>query len=156
MKTPSIAEFVEAAKDYCEFVNSQSNSLEQARNLLLRLIFHIPAIHSAQHKADHKGERLPKDKTDQIMKRFSELDFDYYQMVFSPLEIDKEDEPVMGFLPDDLTDIYIDLHEGLGVYESGHQQDAYFDWSWSYKSHWGSHAINALKAIETYINENYA
>jgi hypothetical protein len=154
MKSSSIDEFVSTVIEYCQFADSNNNNLDEIRSLLLRLIFHIPAIHSAQHEYDHEGDSVTSDKSEELMKRFSKLKIDYYQMVFSPLDVDQEDEPVMGILADDLTDIYIDLYEGLSNYKNGHQGEAYFDWSNSYRHHWGSHAINALKAIETYINEN--
>jgi hypothetical protein len=64
--------------------------------------------------------------------------------------LDLEQKPVIGDLADDLADIYRDLKPGLLV--TSNQQNAVmvevvFDWQFSFQSHWGDHAVNAMKLL---------
>ena len=159
MKNPSVTEFQSAAEEFCEIAASDGpltkNVLWSFRALLLRLIFHIPAVESRQHSSDFDGNRISAEEFGRAAKRFGELPFNFYRVVFDPHDFDAEDEPVTGMLADDLADIYRDLAQGLDNAKRGHLDDACFDWAQSYRFHWARHAVNALAALEIYRTDNH-
>ena len=48
---------------------------------------------------------------------------------------------------DDLNDIYCDLMEGAAEFEIGEIGDAVFTWKEGANGHWGTHAVNLIKAL---------
>ncbi len=75
-------------------------------------------------------------------------EFDGYWEVFDPFEFD---EPVVGSLSDDLGDIYIDIHTGLDCLDEGDPSAALWAWSFSYETHWGDHAVDAMRALHRIV-----
>jgi hypothetical protein len=71
--------------------------------------------------------------------------YDAYRFVFDPYDL--ESEPVGGRLSDDLADIYRDLCEGLDLHDSGHTDEAFWQWRFGFDSHWGRHAAHSLYAL---------
>ena len=72
-----------------------------------------------------------------------------YWMVFDPLD-DENTEPVAGDLGDDMADIYFDIVPGLKGWQSGEssqRQRAVWSWQFSFRTHWGNHALGALPAL---------
>lgn len=133
----------------------QKKDLWLYRELLLRLIFHIPAIEAQQHSTGFDGHCIDSEEYGRAVKRFSKLPFNFYRVVFDPHDFDAKDEPVTGMLADDLADIYRDLAEGVDNARKGHLDDACFEWAQSYGFHWSRHAVNALAAIEIYRTDNH-
>ncbi len=72
-------------------------------------------------------------------------DADLYWTVLIPTE---NEEPVQGSLAGDISEIYYDLKQDLRLKET---RIAYVDFVWevrfSFREHWGRHAIGALKTI---------
>ena len=72
--------------------------------------------------------------------------FDSYSEVFDPY--DREDhEPVVGSLSDDLLDVYRDIRGGLWSWETDATANAIWEWRFSFDTHWGDHAADALRAL---------
>jgi len=73
-------------------------------------------------------------------------DWDLYHQVFDPTE---DSEAIFGTLADDIADIYRDLKEGLDLSESPQPrpEDLIWGWRFSFYSHWGKHAMDALLTI---------
>jgi hypothetical protein len=159
MNTPSVVGFQSAADEFCGMARRNEPltkaDLWRFRELLIRLLFHIPAVESHQHGADFDGLRIGDEEFGRAVTRFGGLPFNFYRVVFNPHDFEPDDEPVTGMLADDLADIYRDLDEGLDNARNGHIDDACFDWSHSYMSHWSRHAVNALAAIEIFRTDNY-
>jgi len=61
----------------------------------------------------------------------------------------KTREANYGSLADDIADIYRDLKEGLVLHHSGlaTPNDILWEWRLLFYSHWGDHAMNALRTI---------
>lgn len=159
MTQPSLDGFIAAVREYCSLAEGDQSlspqDLWRVRELLLRLIFNMPSVERAPHGVDFDGARPDDIKYATVLKRFSGIRFNSYRVVFDPYDFEAEDEPVVSMLSDDLADIYRDLAEGLNNFENGHPDDACFDWSQSYRSHWARHALNALAAIEINRTDNY-
>jgi hypothetical protein len=158
MKAPPVDEFQSAAEQFCALASNDSplglTDLWVIRELLLQLIFHVPAVEDHVHGADFNGRGIDDDEFGRAVGRFAKLPFNFYRVVFDPHDFEAEDEPVTGMLADDLADIYRDLQEGVDNAANGHLDDACFDWCQSYSSHWARHAVNALGAIEIYRTDN--
>ncbi len=54
-----------------------------------------------------------------------------------------------GDLDDDLHDIALDLARGLDIHEAGDTPTATWLWRFSFESHWGAHAVEALRVLHT-------
>ena len=77
---------------------------------------------------------------------------DLYWLVLNPLSNSKE--PVGELLSADLSEIWGDLKGGLLTlerYGEAALDDVHWDWRFSLKSHWGSHAVNALTALHSLV-----
>ena len=159
MNSPRIDEFITAAIEFRSLAERQEplkeSELWEIRGILLRLVFHIPAVDGASHSTAFDSVRADDVTYQKVVRRFSDFPFNFYRVVFDPHDFEATDEPVMGLLSDDLSDIYRDLIEGLSNYENGHLEEACFDWSFGYRSHWARHAVNAIAAIEIYRTDNY-
>lgn len=158
MISPHLDEFISAAGEFCSLAEKEEpldeSDLWKIRSLLLRLIFHIPAVDVAPHGTGFEGSRPDNVTYERVVRRFSGFPFNLYRVVFDPHDFEATDEPVMGLLSDDLADIYRDLAKGLSNHAQGHRDDACFDWSHSYRHHWARHAVNALAAIEIHRIEH--
>lgn len=75
-------------------------------------------------------------------------DDDAYWEIFDTYTLE---EPVQGSLTDDLSDIYHDLREGIALYEGKKYNEAVWSWKFSFETHWGSHAIDAARALHYLI-----
>lgn len=70
----------------------------------------------------------------------------YYREIHDPYDPPEQPE-VMGSLADDLSDIYGDLRTGLRKWQRGESGGALRAWRFDFESHWGQHAVDALRAI---------
>ena len=165
-KASEIAEeFALAARQYCSIVDSaatpeRTNFLLQIYRALPKLISIAMALPRA-HLGDDTANRQPNlrmtneewNNLYQSLKQRVE-GWDLYKKVFDPTKID--DEPIFGSLADDLADIYRDVKEGILVAEAGQVelQELIFEWRFSFYSHWGKHAIDALEVIHCRLSES--
>lgn len=154
---PDLESFIAAATQFRDLAEAEGpadeTDLPAIRSLLLRLLFHIPAIRKAPHDPEADGTRVDDLAFHRVRKRFSSLPFNYYRTVFDPHDLDATDEPVMAILSDDLSDIYRDLAEGFTLYDLGNLPAACATWWESYRIHWARHAVEALAAIDIHLTQ---
>jgi hypothetical protein len=67
-------------------------------------------------------------------------------------ELEREGEPTIGDLRDDLADIYRDLRRGLTAFEES-EADGIWEWRFNHEVHWGIHARDALVALSMFGDE---
>ena len=72
----------------------------------------------------------------------------YYWEVFDPHEVS---EPVAGDLGDDFADIYQDVKDGLVAFNAVSANEGLWHWQYSFRTHWGNHLVNSLRAIHHFI-----
>ena len=79
-------------------------------------------------------------------------DWNLYWQVWNPT---KDKEAIYGSLADDIADIYRDVKEVLVLSETQRAQpgDSIWDWRLGFYSHWGKHAIDALRTIHFLLEE---
>ena len=166
--TEAAEHFGAIAQKYCDVVDSASN-LEK-RELLAQVYEILPALIDAAIRLplpnnieDDSEEKVNEGSVqthptrmngDSWHKLYGSLkerlgDADLYWMVFDAV---KGTEAIRGSLADDIADIYRDLKEGLAFKNKGSLQDAIWEWHFGFDSHWGHHAIGALKAIHDIRN----
>jgi Domain of unknown function (DUF5063) len=104
-----------------------------------------------EFRIDHDQWKATYDRVSRALPQTSYLTF------FDLTEaLDLEQKPAIGDdLADDLADIYHDLKPGLRAFAD--QDDAVmgavlFEWQFSFQSHWGDHAVNALKLLKQLVH----
>ena len=78
-------------------------------------------------------------------------EYNYYWEIFDPYQLS---EPIEGSLADDLSDLYLDLSEGLELWENGDaalRRSIVWEWRFRFEIHWGHHAIDAMRAIHALL-----
>lgn len=136
--------FYHLAKEYCLFVSETEISLKTIP-FLIELLMKL--YMTAMHLPDLETE--PSDSADYIANKLARIRFEaqitpMYWDVFDPVV---DEEPICGDLYDDLSDIAMDLQRGLGEYDSGRIGNAVFEWKLGFNSHWGNHAVSAIKVL---------
>jgi len=154
-------EFVAAAEAFIALVDS-STTLPLPR-LVDELERHILDLYVAALKLEPgpltnevPPEGMSGDEQHELLERLSQQfnDLDHYSTVFDPLNL--EEEPVIGSLADDVTDIYSDLKDGLAAFRDGDVSGAVHDWWNGFNTHWGRHAVQALPALRLLRAEHFA
>ena len=147
--------FCENVERFCDWAESTSHSILEARQLLLSLMQSIPHLESFRGlcETDLEFDRRGHEGWVKDFARLSDLPFQFYRIVSDPQDLEN-DEPVIGDLCDDLADIYGDLFEGREAYRAGFPRQAIGMWVDSYFYHWGEHAASAIWAIDDYYRKN--
>jgi hypothetical protein len=149
MKNKEVEDFLISASQYCSMIENfeSCNENNKIRNLLISLLdmyakaFGIPEVEPQDDKVSTLDISVPKVNFGQ---------FDYYWEVFDPYHLE---EPVSGSLTDDIVDIYKDVKEGLLLYERNEQVEAVWLWRFKFETHWGSHAVDAIRALHSAKND---
>jgi hypothetical protein len=150
----SISKFAAVAHEYCAWCEGPRNSDPQklhleATHLLARVYaagFELPDVTLDHYPAPPD---VPENTKRAIFKSFTPLPFQYYREIFNP-SVDSTEEPVVGDIADDLTDIYLDLKGGLAFLEQGCEPEGVWHWRYLFGIHWGRHATSALRALHCY------
>lgn len=85
-----------------------------------------------------------------VRRTGSSIPFQYYSEVSNALGV-PSDEPVVGDIVDDLTDVYSHIACGLGLYERGQIEAAMNYWSFWFRHHWGDHVTSAVRALYCHV-----
>jgi hypothetical protein len=149
-------EFERAARRYCDVIERHPK-LDRTDFLgeLLTILSQAYALGRQLPLPETKTEELPPTQMTQEDwgELFSQLhrylgDADTYWRVLDPYE---EGEAIACSLADDLADIYRDLKEGLLLIETGTERDeVIWQWRFGFDTHWGAHALEALRAIHRF------
>jgi hypothetical protein len=147
----TIRAFADVARDYCAWCEGPRGSdpgqlLSEATRHLARLFaaaLELPELEFSDHPDPPSMEH---DAWKVMYKSFGAMPFNLYLEVFDP-SIEGTEEPVVGDVADDLTDIYSDLSKGLWLLDRGHAMAAVWSWKFTFGCHWGRHAVSALRAL---------
>jgi hypothetical protein len=87
-----------------------------------------------------------------LKEKLGELDL--YWQVFNPM---RDKEAIRGSLTDDIADIYRDLKEGtlLNQTRQAPVEEIGFDWRFGFYSHWGKHAMDAMRTIHHILEDSF-
>ena len=159
----AIETFEERARAFCSTLEGTfgtgTEALRRLRDVLLPL--YTAALALPSMSVTSAGD-LPEDTeriTQQrraIEQRLTEAGFQNESwVVFDPLRLDRED-PLITTLSDGLADIWRDLKPGLEALDTNREKyhdDTLWDWRFSFWTHWGRHAIDALRAIHFQLED---
>jgi hypothetical protein len=150
-----MTKFPKLVSKYCNWVESlDSHTTFDLNDLLIllsdllkeALLMPVPTGFTSETDLKQFSQREWK----KIHEKFSSLPFQYYREVFDPHDFE-DDESVTGDLHEDLADIYCDLKRSLLIYHKGFEDQAIFEWKWSFNYHWGEHILSALRALFMFI-----
>ncbi|HXW54612.1 MAG TPA: DUF5063 domain-containing protein [Candidatus Cybelea sp.] len=158
-----VERFKVIAQKYCSVIDSRhalekTEFLLQIYRILPELIskgIQLPPVQLADDEGEEKEASIREARAKRRMKHeeWSELynslkeklgNWDLYWQLFDPTT---DNEPIHGSLADDIADIYRDLKDGIDLSESNEvpPSEIIFDWRLGFFSHWGKHAIDALR-----------
>ena len=152
--------FAVVAKKFCALVDSapdidRSEFVAQVYRVLSKLIDEAVQMPDVE-RSDNQRRRSPLNVRHQEWERLYNAlkeklgDWNLYRQVFDPTQ---DNEAIFGSLADDLADIYGDLRKGLELNDAcpSQREDAIWEWRVLFYSHWGKHAIDALQAIHSHL-----
>jgi hypothetical protein len=165
------ARFASVAQEFCSVIDSALNLdtielLMQVYRILPRLIGEAINLPNMEASENESQEEESKKSQARARLRLSEAQWEnLYEFLKAKLgELDlywqvsdpsKDHEAIHGSLADDFADIYRDLKEGLSLGEVHQVPPEANIWHWrlGYYSHWGEHAIDALRTIHFLLEE---
>jgi hypothetical protein len=150
--------FREVADQFCFLVDSARNmnrgdlalKIYQLLPSLIGEAIGLPDLESSEYgnHAERKKARMSQEHWSELYSLLKEKfgDWNLYSQVFDPT---KDREAIRGSLADDIADIYRDLKEGLILHDSNLAPPNEILWNWRslFYSHWGPHAMDALRTI---------
>jgi uncharacterized protein DUF5063 len=163
--------FASVAQHFCSVVDSAPNLdrielLLQVYRVLPRLIGEAISLPNVELNDDESQEeekrkslararvRLNDAQWGQLYEFLKEKlgDWNLYWQVWDPT---KDNEAIHGSLADDIADIYRDVKEGLVLREAQQAlpEDNIWEWRLGFYSHWGKHAIDAMRTIHFLLEE---
>lgn len=144
------------ATRYCELIEREGvgagpELAEQLRLAVAELLVAACGLPSVEPDSDRDVPDVSHQEWHRIYQELGpRLDGDYYWSA-RPLPFDPErgePEPTTGSLCDDLADIWKDLTAGLRAREARMtDNDVLWHWKSSFESHWGQHAVDALRVL---------
>ncbi len=146
--------FKEAAGGYCAFIDQLcAGTVQQPITELLRLLSALafgavnlpPVLPVGEDDSGRLNRTAWKAMGGQIHSALAE----HCAALETLAKDDGEDEGTAWLLWDDLADIYVDMREGLALFERGGGDDllqAVWAWRFAYEAHWGQHLFRALQA----------
>lgn len=152
--------FVRLVADYCTVIEEGIDAApaEQARHLatlIARLYSAGNTLNSVwDDRLEHRSlATVTADEYEQIRRNMGAVlkDFDYYWSI-DPLHTTEDGipKPMAGQLDDDLADLWRDLKAGVLTWERETELDrllAQWHWEFTFRSHWGTHAVEALRVL---------
>lgn len=144
--TNDVTDFTRAVRRYCAFIATGAQlpleeRLAEARAHLLALYAGGAKLPDAEPCSDDDAPRVPHPEG---WFRFDE--YDYYWTVFDAYDHENEKRSV-GSLLDDVVETYQDVRDGLWHWEREEFDDAVWQWRFGFMHHWGTHAVEAVRAI---------
>lgn len=150
--------FLGVAERFCAVVDSardvnKEDLILAVYRLLPELIgeaVSMPVVESSDstHHTKCKGAVLTDQQWAELYSLLKEKlgNWDIYFHVFDPT---KDQEAIRGSLADDIADIYRDLKKGLVCHHSDCKSadDILWEWRFLFYSHWGDHAMSALRTV---------
>lgn len=140
-------QFRDAAHMLCELLETE-HKLTPREWLTTVASMLATLVSLATRLPDTDASELDLEPTPATVHLYLPDNADTYWVVFDSTKLE---QPVAGSLSDDLRDIHRELKRGLEYFEHGELDGAIFKWKFGYDSHWGRHAVGALRAIYCYL-----
>lgn len=149
MNTDTTTDFAATVRSFCAWCEGPRADVTDAKAAywLARLYAEALQLPVVGYENDWGLPDLPADGLARAKANLASFWGRYYREFFDPSPELLEEEPVVGDLGDDLTDVYMDLRAGLVLHDAGRPRDALWHWSYMQRIHWGQHATAALHAL---------
>jgi len=161
--------FGAVARQFCSIVDAAAGADKTALLLdIYRVLPHLiseavnlPEITLADGNSEIMAPPRPAILARQTQEEWNHLyfllkerlgDWDLYWQVFDPT---KDKEAIPGSLADDIADIYRDLRKGLALSDLRPPNEAVRMWRVLFHSHWGQHAMEALRTIHSRLEDTF-
>ncbi|WP_162260301.1 DUF5063 domain-containing protein [Nocardioides sp. Root190] len=146
---------LEEATRFCELVESDAGSspAEFRDELILALTELLVVAYRLPDVDPTRNEEVPAvahGEWEQIFQHLGRrLEADLYWSVLQVVPFDPDESDTgIGSLCDDLADIWRDLVAGLRALSGGTSADEVaWQWKYDFESHWGHHAVDALRVL---------
>jgi len=158
LEAPECAAFLNAASRYCDWIEITGGKSGRAALLelldMLVMLYHCALTLPVVDPGESAGGRLiTHEEWVVLYERLSEelgaAAATVYWFVFEPFSL-KEESVVCNTLTDDCADIYRDLKNGFLSLSANEEAAAVvWDWRFSFQTHWGQHAVNAISALHS-------
>lgn len=154
-----VADFAEEAERFVAWVEGNGAAgASVGREALVRITKLFAAALELPEMCPDNSEdddpAAPEPVSQDIRRRLAELPVSCYLEIFDPLELEHQEEPVIGSLRDDVLDIYMDVRQGLALYRAGRGADAVWHWRFNFAIHWGEHATDAMRVLYWWVRKN--
>jgi hypothetical protein len=158
----AVERFVNVAREFTSWCRSSAgpDAVANARTALIHLVnlyragLSLPMDPPCGEDGTRPViEHLP-DARSTVLEHFRSLPFQYYSEVYNPQPVGSE-EPVVGDIHDDLLDIYVDVAKGLAIHDHGDIENADWEWQFSFKTHWGAHAVSAIRVLHCWLEDQH-
>lgn len=156
IETEETRSFLTAANEFCNELElgttSELDFCNQLFTKLSNLIFRASQLHniSLDNDADIDNPQADEELRTLLSRTSERLgNRHFYWTKFDPTD-NNDTELVAGDLLDDLGDIYADIKSNLELIEKGRtpeQEHALWELKFSFETHWGLHAVNALRTL---------
>ena len=151
--------FAAEARNYCAWAVSIEEGDQGAATALRRVValyqaaLQLPPA-SVEGTEDDRHEFVDTDERERVRVACARLPLQYYSQQFDPLTVPSTEEPTIGDITDDISDIFRDVRKGLWYFERGRVADAAWEWAFGFQHHWGRHAACAIRTLHAYLAEN--
>jgi hypothetical protein len=146
MNTKEADDFYLAALSYCRLIEKIDVFID---NNLIKLINSLLDIYSKAILLPDIQSNINEECNFEItIPQINFGNYEFYWEVFNPYHLD---ETVSSSLSDDIVDIYKDVKKGLILFDKNEHKEAIWQWKFSFDIHWGSHAVDAIRALHYVI-----
>jgi hypothetical protein len=102
---------------------------------------------------EYRTVEIPPSMLERARRNLDAFNGHYYREFFDPAP-QLDDDMCMGDIGDDVLDTYLDVRNGLLLFEQGQIKEALCYWSYFHRTHWGRHAAGAIRALRCLAIEN--
>ncbi|WP_409291239.1 DUF5063 domain-containing protein [Peribacillus sp. SCS-37] len=145
MRIKGLDDFFQSAVHYCSIIEDcEPNQIHtKVKTLLVSLLdLYSKAIFLPEAEpGNYEGTDL-----NIVVPEINFGEYDHYWEIFNPYHLE---EPVGASLSDDILDIYKDVKKGILLYEKNEHLEANWEWKFGFEIHWGSHAVDAIRALHS-------
>ena len=166
------AGMAKAAANYCAWIESlpllpnveresdqatdaQGRRTKDARTQLLAVVAAASLLESVDIPDGEESDcDVLHDAWQEVYSRTAALGISYYREVPYGEDLTDDLSRSIGDLGDDLADTWRDLKRGLLMWEEGKHASAAWEWRFHFLCHWGTHAVDALRQVQGWIDEH--
>ena len=129
--------------------------VREARTQLLAVVAAGSLLESVDiPDGEESDSEVPHDAWQEVYSRTAALGISYYREVPYGEDLTDDLSPSIGDLGDDLADTWRDLKRGLLMWQEGKHASAAWEWRFHFLCHWGTHAVDALRQVQGWIDEH--